>query len=111
MAHPYQDKMQGRAKAHAMCKAEGGVVDATGRFGKGLKAAPVGGGAGGTGNVSSIPFSVDKTADAMKRLDRAGQVTDKNQAADFAASRLKKGGYDPVDVIGREAKYKKGGRV
>jgi len=29
MAHPYADKIPGRAKAQAMCKADGGMVVAT----------------------------------------------------------------------------------
>lgn len=89
MAHPFDkhraDKA-GAAKAKVLTRAEGG-------------------------KILPIPFSVAKTADAFKRLSSAGVNTKNQHAADFAASRLKREGYDPKLVIGTDAKYKSGGKV
>lgn len=87
MSHPYKSQCSDHRKnGHSLYKAEGG-------------------------QVVGIPFSVEKTADAMKRLSAAGAIANKSHTADYAASRLKKEGYDPVKIIGTEAKYRKGGRT
>lgn len=62
------------------------------------------------GNVSPIRFGVAKTADALRRLSVRGGF-DRNQAADYAASQLSREGYDPLQIIGTEAKYAPGGGV
>ena len=62
------------------------------------------------GKVRAIPFSLDKTADALRRLESAG-IGNKKAASDFAASRIKSHGIDPLPITGTEAKYKHGGKV
>lgn len=70
--------------------------------------------AAGGGKIVSIPFSVSKTADALKRLHEAGKTAGKtDQLRDFTASRLSKEGYDYKQILGpeAEAKYKRGGKA
>lgn len=86
MAHPYKSACSDhRKEGHSRYKAEGG-------------------------QVVSIPFSLQESADALKRLQGHG-VSVGQQGKDFAASRLKAHGVDPVKTIGTEAKYKKGGWI
>jgi len=61
------------------------------------------------GNVTPIRFGVNKTADALTRLRASGNLTDRTRAADYAASQLKREGYDPVQITGTDAKYASGG--
>lgn len=62
------------------------------------------------GKVTALPMSPAKTADAITRLGKAG-ILNKDAATDFAASRMKSWGLDPVERLGREPKYARGGRV
>lgn len=63
------------------------------------------------GNVEPISFGAEKTADALSRLNAAGELKDKDRAGDFAAAKLSRMGIDPEAAIGRSAKYAKGGKV
>lgn len=91
MTHPYSKYSQDKAsaaRAKALTRAEGGVV--------------------------AIPFSVDKTADALKRLNSAGINTKSRVAREFTANRLKAAGRnsDEIQLItGTQPKYKSGGAV
>ena len=62
------------------------------------------------GNVKALPMSPGQTADAINRLGKAG-ILNKDAATDFAASRMKSWGLDPVERLGRPAKYARGGKV
>lgn len=88
--HPYADKAANKV-AHSAAKSRVKGYDSG-------------------GNVKALPMSPAKTADAIDRLGKAG-ILNKDAATDFAASRYKSWGLDPMKSLGRDAKYADGGRV
>lgn len=92
MAHPYDkhraDKA-GAAKAKVLTRADGG-------------------------KVLAIPFSLNQTADALKRLNAAGINTKSRETREFTANRLRAAGRSNDEIqwmTGTQPKYKSGGKV